>query len=106
MAFPKGAQSKGGRTGKRGPSAETVALRQRVEQLLDENWDQIKKDLTELSAKERVDAYIRLLDFALPRLQRIDSSVYEAQEPMPILSFNGLLDHDNGGSPTKINEDE
>lgn len=95
MPLTREDQSRGGRIGKRGPGKETKALRERVEQLLDENWGQIKKDLNELSPKERVDAYIRLLDYALPRLQRITSSIYETKEPLPILSTNGLIDDED-----------
>jgi hypothetical protein len=93
MPLSKEAQSKGGKTGKRGPGTDTVALRKRVELLLDENFDQVQRDLAELSPRDRIDSYIRLLDFALPRLQRITSSVYESKTPPPILSTNGLIDN-------------
>ena len=93
MPLSKEAQSKGGKTGKRGPGKETRALRERVEHLLDENWGQIKKDLDELSPKDRVDAYLRLMDFALPKLQRITSTSYEVKTAPPILSTNGLIDN-------------
>ena len=94
MPFPEGAAAKGGKASKRGSGADMVALRQRVEMILEENFVQIQKDLAELSPKDRIDAYIRLLDFALPKLQRIDTSVYETNMPLPILSTNGLIDDD------------
>jgi hypothetical protein len=61
---PKGAKDKA-----------TADLRERVGQLLDDEFDQIKADLSELSPKERVNAWIKLLDFTLPRLQRVEQNL-------------------------------
>lgn len=58
---PKGAQNK-----------ETKALRERISLLLDDNWDQFLNDIKKLSEKERVDTVIKILDFALPRLNKVE----------------------------------
>lgn len=58
---PKGAQNK-----------ETKALRERISVLLDENWEQFLEDVKKLSEKERVDTIIRILEYALPKLNRTE----------------------------------
>lgn len=61
---PKGASNK-----------EVKELRERVKQLLDSTFDQVVEDMAELEPKERIQAYIKLLEFALPRLKSIDAKV-------------------------------
>ncbi|TLP75699.1 hypothetical protein [Maribacter sp. ACAM166] len=47
-------------------------LRTRIESLLDEQWDNVINDFEELSAKERIDTIIKLLEYALPKLNRTE----------------------------------
>lgn len=61
---PKGAANK-----------STEALRERVEQLLSDQFDQVLEDMATLSPKERISAYIQLLEYALPKLARTESTV-------------------------------
>lgn len=49
----------------------TQALRNRVELLIDNNWDKLQRDIDKLEPKERVDAILRLLEFSIPKMQRI-----------------------------------
>ncbi|MDF0706609.1 hypothetical protein [Flagellimonas okinawensis] len=54
------------------PNKKTEALRARVENLIDDNWDKIQNDLKELSGKERVDTIVKLLEYSLPKLSRTE----------------------------------
>lgn len=51
---------------------KTEALRARVEDLIDDNWEKLQKDLKELSSKERVDTIVKLLEYSLPKLSRTE----------------------------------
>lgn len=66
---PKGAKNK-----------DTKALRERINHLLNKNWEAIQTDLEELTPKERIDAYIKLLEYALPKLQRTELSTEQSQD--------------------------
>ena len=80
MAKRKG-QFKAGQSGNpngrpKGKSNKDVKeLRERVRQLLDNNFDRIMEDLEQLEPKERVSAYLKLLEFALPKLKAIEAKV-------------------------------
>lgn len=54
------------------PNRETKALRERINILLDSRWEQFLTDLDKLSEKERVDTVIRMLEYALPKLNRTE----------------------------------
>jgi hypothetical protein len=47
-------------------------LRTRIESLLDEQWDNLLNDFEGLAPKERIDAIIKLLEYALPKLNRTE----------------------------------
>lgn len=61
----------GGRT-KGTPNKDTKALRSCIEALLESQWDQVLKDINNLTSKERIDTVIRLLEYALPKLNRTE----------------------------------
>lgn len=66
----------GKRSSRRGiPNRATVTLRDAVHTLLDDNYHTIVADLKKLKPKERVDAWCRLLEYALPKLQRSEVSI-------------------------------
>lgn len=73
--FAKGNQ--GGGRPKGSKNKATSELRQVVQDFLDYNIEKIQRDFDALEPKERLDTIIKLLDFALPRLQRstIDHTV-------------------------------
>lgn len=54
---------------------DTKKLRERVDSLLDDNWDKVVNDLKELNPKERIDTYLKLLEYSLPKLSRSEQSV-------------------------------
>ncbi len=47
-------------------------LRERISLLLDSQFDTIITDLNALEPKERISAYIKLIEYAVPKLQRTD----------------------------------
>jgi hypothetical protein len=54
------------------PNKDTKDLRQKVDILLSEKWEQLENDLKELSPKDRIDTYIKLMEYALPKLNRTE----------------------------------
>lgn len=79
--FNKGHQKKGGR--KAGtPNKATSDLKSRIATLLDQEFDTISNDLDLLEPKERVTAYIKLMEYVIPkqREQRIDLSTLSDEQ--------------------------
>ncbi len=46
-----------------------------VQELLEENFNQIKQDLAKLKPEERVRAWTSLLEYSLPKLQRSEMNL-------------------------------
>lgn len=60
---------------------KTESLRERVEILIDNNWEKLQDDLNELTSKERVDTIVKLLEYSLPKLSRTEhKEVYTIEE--------------------------
>ena len=86
---PKGAANK-----------EVKELRERVKLLLDTNFDRIVEDIAQLEPKERVSAYLKLLEFALPKLKAIEAKIEGdtmAVQPPTIVIGDNLPDWMNEG---------
>jgi len=66
--FDKG--NKGGGRPKGSKNKATGELREVLQDFLDNNIVKIQNDFNVLEPKERLDTIIKLLDFALPKLQR------------------------------------
>jgi len=64
---------KSSRTGK--PNKAAADLRQVVTDLLEGNIEAITKDIQALEPKDRVTAWVKLLEFALPKLNRTQSEI-------------------------------
>ena len=47
----------------------TVSLRNRINDFLNENWENLQNDFDKLKPKDRVTFYEKLLQYGLPRLQ-------------------------------------
>ena len=47
----------------------TQSLRANVQRLLEDNYEQVAKDIQKLSPKERADVWLRLLEYSLPKLK-------------------------------------
>lgn len=75
MPFEKGREKTGGR--KAGtPNKATTDLKSKISALVDEQFETIQTDLESLDPKERVTAYLKFLEYVLPkqREQKIDLS--------------------------------
>lgn len=59
---PKGSQNRA-----------TAKLRDTVQKLLEDNAETIMSDLKKLDAKARADVWCKLLEFALPKLSRVEA---------------------------------
>lgn len=77
MPFDKDTAKKAGRksTRKGVQNKATRDLRELLRGLLDEQYEQIVKDLKKLEPKERVNAYIRLIEYAIPKMQKVEQTV-------------------------------
>ena len=62
---------------------EVKALRERINQLLDDNFEQVLKDFKSLEPKDRVQAFIKLMEFSLPRLKSIEGKALVQSAPAP-----------------------
>ena len=58
---PKGAKNK-----------SSESLRRKVHQLLEDNYEQLVTDLQKLDPKSRADLWCKLLEYALPKLNRTE----------------------------------
>ena len=69
---PKKRTKTGGR--KKGtPNRVTSELRDRVNYLIEDNFEKVIQDIESLEPKDRIDVFIKLLDYAIPKLQRVDN---------------------------------
>lgn len=77
MAFNQDTARQAGRkSSRRGvQNRATSDLRQAVADLLERNATAIVKDLEALEPKDRVNAWIRLLEFSLPKLNRTEAEI-------------------------------
>lgn len=57
------------------PNRVTGDLRQRIQQLLDDQFNQLQEDFKTLDPKERINAFIRLLEYTTPKLQRSETTI-------------------------------
>lgn len=77
------------KTGGRGqgtPNLITKELRERINDFLNENWEQIEKDFKTLEPEKRVMLFEKLLQFTLPRLQTIQTPDIKVSET-PVIVF-------------------
>lgn len=77
--FQKGKQKTGGRS-KGTPNAVTRDLREVVRELVEGNVGRIREDLEALEPRERVAAWLKLTEFVLPKLNRIETAATPAGE--------------------------
>jgi hypothetical protein len=85
---------KSSRTGK--PNKAAADLRQVVTDLLEGNIEAITKDIQALEPKDRVTAWVKLLEFALPKLNRTQSELSGIDGgPIQICSIRFIDDVDD-----------
>lgn len=61
------------------PNKDTKELRERINDLIDNNFDSIQADLDQLEPKERLDFLIKLFEYGLPKLQRVENEMFFKQ---------------------------
>ena len=90
MRFDKGHSKQGGRQSGT-PNRTTSDLKTRISALLDTQFDTVVEDLNALEPKDRVMAYLKFLEYVLPkqREQRID---LPAISPFPYIDPSTLTD--------------
>ena len=77
MGFDKStARQAGSKSSRKGrPNKATSDLRKVVADLLDGNAEKIAKDIESLDPKDRVSAWLKLLEFSLPKLNRTQAEL-------------------------------
>lgn len=91
MPFSKGKQKTGGR--KPGtPNKATTDLKSRISTLMDAEFDAISTDLELLDPKDRVTAYLKFLEFVLPKQRESKLDVTTRLEQLSEAQLNELID--------------
>ena len=95
MPFDKGHEKIGGRP-KGSPNKLTSDLKTRIAQIVENGFEAIETDLEALEAKDRVNAYLKFLEYLLPRQRetRIDVSSLSDDEVEALLN-RALKKHEN-----------
>jgi hypothetical protein len=87
MQFSKGHVKLGGR--KKGtPNKVSSDLRNRIKLFLDNNFEQLEKDISELQPADRVRFLIKLMEFVVPKQQNMQLSGQDKTECIQVV-FKG-----------------
>lgn len=83
------------------PNKDTKQLREKIEMLLSDQWHQIQKDIQDLKPKDRIDTYIKLLEYSLPKLNRQYINPELDGQPIntPIFQNNPLCENERATPP-------
>ncbi|WP_055397473.1 hypothetical protein [Flagellimonas eckloniae] len=79
----KTASEAGAKSSRKGsPNKTTASIRSRIQKLVDAEYEAVLSDLKELSPKDRVNAFISMLEFVLPKLNRseIEDVSFDVQD--------------------------
>lgn len=79
----KGTPKTGGRTAGT-PNKTTAAIKEWIVSLIDANKEQIENDLTTLEPKERLQIFLKLMDYVVPKAQIVPEGE-EKQNDMMLL---------------------
>lgn len=74
MSRPKGRHKTGGRQAGT-PNKITGSLKGFITDLLNENREQIKEDLKAMRPKERIAAYLNMMQYVLPKQQAVSAEM-------------------------------
>lgn len=70
------------------PNRINEEIRSRINDFLENNFDNIENDLLQLEPRERIKFYIDLLSFGLPKLKSVElnADINDAREPLQIIT--------------------
>lgn len=74
MSRIKGTPKTGGRA-KGTPNKVTATVKDWISQLIDDNRNQIEKDIKKLSPKDRLQVFERLMQYVIPKQQSVKADV-------------------------------
>ena len=72
----------------------TVELRKRINDFLNDNWDNLQDDFEQLEPKERANFYEKLLQYGLPKMQHTQLTG-EFQNTITGITFDAIFPPDN-----------
>lgn len=91
MKFEPGKEKTGGR--KAGtPNKNTVDIKTRIAALIDEQFEAIQYDLGDLDPKDRVAAYLKFLEYVLPRQRENKVDLNSRLDTLSDEQLNKLID--------------
>lgn len=91
MSFEKGRQKTGGR--KSGSQNKvTIDIKSRITQLVEDQFEMIQEDLEALDPKDRVTAYLKFLEYILPKQREQKIDVATKLDSLTDEQLNALID--------------
>ena len=72
----------------------TIDLRKRINDFLNDNWDNLQDDFNKLEAKDKLLFYEKLLQYGLPKMQHTQSTG-EFQNTLTGITFDAIFPQDN-----------
>lgn len=101
---PKGLPKTGGRK-KGSVNKVTANMRETIDQFLAENFDDMKLEFGMLEPKDKINAYIRLLEFALPKLNRTHNEI-TGKDGAPLQTVIKFIDDSKDADADNINKED
>lgn len=71
---PKGAKNR-----------KTQKLREKINSFLDDKYEEIEEEFSQLSPKEKIDFYLKLLEYGLPKLSRTEVQEVSSLEELMMM---------------------
>ena len=65
------------------PNKLTAEFKSVVQQIISSNVEQVQRDIAVLEPKERVDVFVKLLAYVLPKQQNIEAQISEITQRTP-----------------------
>lgn len=91
MKFEKGKPKTGGRVPGT-PNKTTTDIKTRIAALINDQFDTIQGDMEELDPKERVTAYLKFLEYVLPKQREQKIDLTSRLEGLSDEQLNELID--------------
>jgi hypothetical protein len=87
------------------PNKTTGSIRDRISQLLEDHFDQVAEDLKSMDPKDRTQAWMRLLEYVVPKLRQQDLQV-DAKEMPQITPISFRWYDDDTELRVEFNDDD